>query len=69
MTGDQRPTIGAAEPASPAQPATAALDEFAAERPGDPACLLRRVCQACGSVADEDPPTMCPTCGSELTAD
>jgi rubrerythrin len=47
---------------------TAALDEFAAERPGDPACLLRRVCQACGSVADEDPPTLCPQCGAELPA-
>jgi rRNA maturation endonuclease Nob1 len=39
------------------------------ERPGDPACLLRRVCQACGSVADEDPPTVCPQCGSELPGD
>jgi|HubBroStandDraft_5_1064220.scaffolds.fasta_scaffold503137_2 hypothetical protein len=38
-----------------------------AELPGDPVCLLRRVCQNCGSVADEDPPTSCPTCHSELT--
>ena len=43
-------------------------EEFAAERPGDPACLLRRVCQACGSVAGEDPPTVCHQCGSELPA-
>jgi rubrerythrin len=38
----------------------------AAERPGDPACLLRRVCQACGAVADTDPPTVCPQCGTEM---
>jgi hypothetical protein len=38
------------------------------ERPGDPACLLRRVCPACGSVADEDPPTTCPQCHAELTS-
>jgi rubrerythrin len=38
------------------------------ERPGDPACLLRRVCPACGSVAAEDPPTICPHCHAELTA-
>ena len=36
------------------------------DRPGDPACLLRRVCQACGAVADTDPPTVCPQCGSEM---
>jgi len=39
------------------------------DRPGDPVCLLRRVCPACGSVADEDPPTICPTCRSPITAD
>ncbi|WP_255600434.1 hypothetical protein [Blastococcus sp. LR1] len=33
---------------------------------GDAACLLRRVCPACGRVADEDPPTRCPACGEEL---
>jgi rubrerythrin len=37
--------------------------------PGDPACLLRRVCQQCGSVADEDPPTICPTCQAEISGD
>ena len=36
------------------------------DRPGDPACLLPRVCQACGAVADEDPPTACPRCSSEM---
>jgi hypothetical protein len=36
------------------------------DRPGDPACLLPRVCQACGAVAGEDPPTICPQCGSEI---
>jgi len=37
------------------------------DRPGDAACLLPRVCQACGAVADEDPPTTCPQCGSEIS--
>ena len=37
------------------------------ELPGDPVCLLRRVCQACGAGADEDPPTICPHCHAELT--
>jgi hypothetical protein len=36
------------------------------DRLGDPVCLLRRVCQACGSVADADPPTTCPVCGAEM---
>ena len=36
------------------------------ELPGDPVCLLRRVCPACGGVADEDPPTICPHCHAEL---
>jgi len=36
------------------------------DRPGDPACLLPRVCQACGAVGDEDPPTTCPQCGNEI---
>ncbi len=37
--------------------------------PGDPVCLLRRVCQRCGSVADHDPPTTCPTCHADMPAD
>jgi predicted Zn-ribbon and HTH transcriptional regulator len=36
------------------------------DRPGDPACLLPRVCQACGAVAESDPPTTCPQCGIEI---
>ncbi len=46
------------------------MDDEAVRRPddegGDPACLLRRVCPACGRVADEDPPTRCPACGEHL---
>ena len=38
------------------------------DRPGDPACLLRRVCPACGTVAGTDPPTTCRQCGTELPA-
>jgi len=37
-------------------------------RPGDPACLLRRVCQSCGAVADDDPPTTCPQCRAPIPA-
>ncbi len=39
------------------------------DRPGDPPCLQRRVCPACGSVADEDPPTTCPACGADMPGD
>jgi hypothetical protein len=39
------------------------------DRPGDPACLLRRVCPACGAVADHDPPTVCPQCHAEMPDD
>jgi rubrerythrin len=45
------------------------LADFAAERPGDPACLLHRVCQACGAVAESGPPTVCPECGTEMPGD
>jgi len=34
--------------------------------PGDPACWLHRVCPACGSIADADPPTTCPQCHAEI---
>lgn len=55
---EQKPTRAAGGgPAAAAEP----------ELPGDPVCLLRRVCQACGAVADEDPPTTCPQCHAELT--
>jgi hypothetical protein len=36
---------------------------------GDPACWLRRVCPACGRIAEEDPPTTCAACGEELVPD
>jgi rRNA maturation endonuclease Nob1 len=36
------------------------------EEGGDPACWLRRVCPACGRIADEDPPTRCAACGTDL---
>lgn len=53
------------DPGGAAQPGTEPAD-FAGDRPGDPACLLRRVCQACGGVAGTDPPTVCPQCGTEM---
>ena len=56
MTGDQ----------ASAGPADYGADE---DRPGDPACLLRRVCPECGGVADTDPPTVCPQCHTEMPAD
>jgi uncharacterized protein YeaO (DUF488 family) len=34
--------------------------------PGDPACWLRRVCPACGTIADADPPTTCPQCHAAI---
>ena len=34
--------------------------------PGDPACWLHRVCPACGSIANADPPTTCPQCHAEI---
>jgi rubrerythrin len=36
------------------------------DRPGDPACWLRRVCPECGTLADEDPPTTCPHCQASI---
>ena len=36
------------------------------DQAGDPVCWLPRVCQACGALADDDPPTTCPRCGSEI---
>jgi uncharacterized protein YeaO (DUF488 family) len=47
-------------------PADGAAAEPGEDRPGDPACLLRRVCPACGSVADHDPPTTCPRCHATI---
>ncbi|WP_433037299.1 hypothetical protein [Actinomycetospora sp. CA-053990] len=36
---------------------------------GDPACWMHRVCAECGRLADEDPPTRCPSCGARLEVD
>ncbi|WP_170856914.1 hypothetical protein [Geodermatophilus africanus] len=36
---------------------------------GDPACWLRRVCPACGRLADTDPPVRCAACGELLPAE
>ncbi|MDA8318518.1 MAG: hypothetical protein M0030_01700 [Actinomycetota bacterium] len=44
-------------------------DGFDDDLPGDPVCLMRRVCMKCGAVADEEPPTICPQCGEEMPAD
>ena len=58
------------QPGQPRQPGPGAGTYDADEdRPGDPACLLRRVCPACGSVADRDPPTVCPACHAALPGD
>jgi uncharacterized protein YeaO (DUF488 family) len=37
-----------------------------ADRPGDSPCWLNRVCERCGSIADADPPTTCPQCGTPI---
>ena len=40
-----------------------------ADRPGDPACWLKRVCPSCGTLADADPPTTCARCHTAIPAD
>lgn len=37
--------------------------------PGDPACWLHRVCPACGTIAEADPPASCARCGAEIPAE
>jgi hypothetical protein len=68
MTREQGPAWppGARPAAAGGDISTSAASEEP-ERPGDPVCLLRRVCPACGSVASEDPPTSCPQCHTEIT--
>lgn len=56
----QAGSAGQADPAGQAGPAEE-------DRPGDAPCLLRRVCPACGAVADHDPPVTCPQCHTEIT--
>ena len=48
----------------PARTADEACDE---DTPGDPACWLRRVCPACGTLANADPPTSCPRCHAAIS--
>jgi rubrerythrin len=36
------------------------------DAPGDPACWMRRVCPACGALADTDPPVTCPQCHATI---
>ena len=37
-----------------------------ADEGGDPACWANRVCPACGRLADDEPPTRCPECATEI---
>ncbi|HET6633462.1 MAG TPA: hypothetical protein VFH77_00390 [Streptomyces sp.] len=46
----------------PAAPAAPVRDEEG----GEQACLLDRVCDACGRMADSAPPTTCPRCGAPI---
>jgi hypothetical protein len=63
VSGDQ----GRAAQSATAQRRAAEPADYSGELPGDPACLLRRVCLACGAVSDTDPPTVCARCGAELS--
>jgi hypothetical protein len=58
-----RPGEGPGAPGGPPGPARAYDPD---DLPGDPACLLRRVCPACGSVADDEAPVICPACGADM---
>ncbi len=59
----------------PAGEAEALAARAAVSRPqpdddcGDPPCWMRRVCPACGALADADPPTVCPRCEALLPGD
>lgn len=33
---------------------------------GEPACLMHRLCPECWRLADENPPTRCPHCGTAI---
>ena len=41
---------------------SAQIDKQDEDSPGDPACWMKRVCPACGALADTDPPATCPQC-------
>ena len=68
MAGCSRDEAGFVPVAEAAADGPAGQEAPEQDLPGDPPCLLRRVCPACGSVADEDPPTTCPQCGTTLPA-
>jgi hypothetical protein len=36
------------------------------DRPGDAACWLHLVCPGCGTMAEAQPPTDCPQCGTRI---
>jgi rubrerythrin len=38
------------------------------ELPGDSVCWLRLVCTECGAIAESEPPTNCPQCGTPIEA-
>jgi hypothetical protein len=61
MTGerDNRGQLADEQPSAAGQ----AWDD---DMPGDPACWLRRVCPACGTLADVDPPTTCQRCHAAI---
>ncbi|HEX4226980.1 MAG TPA: DUF488 family protein [Pseudonocardiaceae bacterium] len=44
-------------------------EEAARDTGGDPACWLNSVCPDCGRFVEDRPPTRCPRCGAEITAD
>lgn len=50
-------------------PADDSADDSADDMGGDPACWMHRVCGECGRLADEDPPTRCPSCGAQLESE
>jgi rubrerythrin len=50
------------------QQASATDEGWEDDLPGDPACWLKRVCPACGTLADADPPTTCPRCNAAIPA-
>lgn len=53
----------------PAPTMASVTDDVREDDGGDPACWLRRVCPACGRLADVDPPVRCAACGELLPAD
>jgi hypothetical protein len=50
------------------RPGATGRDGDEADTPGDPACWMKRVCPACGTLADADPPTTCAHCHATIPA-